>query len=168
MDLYLPLNHNLLLIDTDTSTWGLYVGLFFASFVKFGIAAVAAMGNNKLNFVEILLTIGGGALLSVPFYTYFGDQVRRLIRRYVKRRRPVSFARRRRTYIFWKRYGLAGVAFLCPIISPMVSVSIAIAFQESPRRIIVFVGSSVIFWTFVFAFLRRGVLNALEQVQGLV
>lgn len=145
--------------------WGMYVGLFFASFVKFGIAAAAAMANKSLNFVEILLTIGGGALVSVPFYTFFGDAIRRWFKKIFPKRKPASFAKRRRIYTIWKRYGLTGVAFLSPVISPMIAVGIAVAFQESPRRIITYVGTAVATWSFIFAFLRKWVLMALDFVQ---
>lgn len=158
--------HALLMLTTRELPWGVYFGLFMASFVKFGIAAVAAMGNQSLNFLEILLTIGGGALLSVPFYTYFGSALRAWLQRIIPRRKSVSFARRRRIYKIWKRYGLTGVAFLSPIISPMIAVGVAVSFQETPRRIIAYVGTAVTTWAFIFAFLRRWVLMALDHLQG--
>jgi len=160
----LPLLSTLLL--AASGQWGMYVGLFFAAFVKFGLAAVAAMGNNKLNFLEIMLVVGGGGVLSVPFYTFFGDQLRRLIQRYLKRRRPTSFARRRRIYEIWHRYGIWGVAVLSPIISPMIAVGVAVSFQETPRRIISIIGGAVLGWSLIFACLREWVLLLLEMISG--
>lgn len=156
------------LLSATAGKWGVYMGLFFASFVKFGMAALAAMGNSKLNFVEILVTIGGGALLSVPFYTFFGERVRRVVKRFFKRKKPVSFSRRRRIYNIWHRYGIWGAAVLSPIISPMVAVGIAVSFQESPRRIISIIGGVILLWSLVFALLRQWVLSIVEAVGGVV
>lgn len=153
-----------LLLSATAGKWGMYFGLFVASFFKFSLAAVAAMGNTKLNFLEILLVIGGGGLLSVPFYTFFGAHLSKWLRRYFKRRKPVSFTRRRRIYYIWHRYGIWGVAFLSPLISPMIAVGIAVSFQEHPRRIISIVGGMVLCWALVFAGLRHWVLMLLDMV----
>lgn len=153
-----------LLLSATAGQWGMYVGLFATAFVKFGLAALAAMGNTKLNFLEILLVVGGGGTLSVPFYTFFGAKLRALLHRYFKRRKPVSFARRRRIYRIWHRYGIWGAAALSPIISPMIAVGIAVSFQEHPRRIITIIGGGVLLWSLVFAFLRHWVLMLLEAL----
>ena len=128
----------------------------------YALAAIAAMGNPNLNFGEIILTIGGGALASVPFYTFFGGQIRDLIRKIFPRRKPMSFKRRRQIYLIWKKYGITGVSFLSPLISPMLAVAIAVAFQEKPRKIILYVGTAVLSWTLVFALLRETVLDLLS------
>ena len=60
--------------------WGVYAGLFFLSFVKFAIAALAAMADKSLNFVEIMATVGGGAIVSVVVYTFFGRQINKWIK----------------------------------------------------------------------------------------
>jgi hypothetical protein len=165
--IWLPESLASVLLLAASGKWGMYAGLFFASFVKFGLAAVAAMGNSKLNFVEIMLVVGGGALLSVPFYTFFGDQVRRLVQRYFKRRKPASFARRRRIYRIWHRYGIWGAAALTPFISPMVAVGLSVSFQETPRRIISIIGGGVLIWSLIFSFLREWVLVLLEMMPSL-
>ncbi|MEL6252420.1 MAG: hypothetical protein AAFR87_10460 [Bacteroidota bacterium] len=142
------------------------IGLFGAAFVKFALAALAAIPQTDLTFWDILVSVGGGALLSVVVYTYFGGVIRAWIQKLFKRSKPVSFKRRRRTIRFWKRYGLLGTAALAPILSPMISVAIAVAFKENPRRIIIHVGISIIIWTIIFAFFREGVLQIVDTFQS--
>ena len=142
------------------------IGLFGAAFVKFALAAFAAIPQQDLTFWDIMASVGGGALVSVVVYTYFGGAIRAWIQKIFKRSKPVSFKRRRRTIRFWKKYGLVGTAALAPILSPMISVAIAVAFKEKPRRIIIFVGISIIIWTIIFAFFREGVLQIVESFQA--
>lgn len=149
------------LLNISPQEWGLYISLFWASFVKFALAAFAALLDEGLSFPEMFLTVGMGALVSVVVYTYFGRQLNLLIRRVFKRKKPISFARRRRMYLFWKKYGMAGAAFLAPVISPMASVGIAVSFQEKPRRIILYTSLSIIGWTVIFYLFKTPVQAAL-------
>lgn len=144
--------------------WGVYLGLFVTAFFKFAIAAIAAMSNSTLNFFEIAASVGSGALLSVVVYTYFGQQINKWVKRFYKKGKPTSFARKRRMYNFWKKYGLVGAAALAPFLSPMISVGIAVSFQESPRRIITYTSISIIVWTILFGLLREGILDILARV----
>jgi len=153
-----PFSHTFLM-EADLGGNGVLVSLFLLSFVKFAIAAFAAMPNPNLDFWDIMLSVGGGALSSVVFYTYFGKALNNWIRKLLKRKQPVSFKRRRQTYKIWKKYGLFGIAFLAPVLSPMITVGIAVSFQETPKRILLFVGASIVFWTLIFAFFREGVLH---------
>lgn len=153
-----------LLLTTSPKPWGIYAGLFATAFIKFTIALVAGVANKSLNFFEILLAVGGGASVSVVVYTFFGQGINFWIKRVFKRRKPTSFKRRRRVYTIWKKYGLFGVAMLSPILSPMISVAVAVSFQEPPRRIILFNIGSILFWTILFALAREGILDLLPEM----
>ena len=161
LDTWLPAAD--LLLNIPPEKWGVYAGLFATSFVKFTIALIAAVANKSLNFWEILLSAGGGALFSVVVYTYFGRGINFWIKRAFKRKKPSSFSRRRRIYKLWKKYGILGVSLLCPILSPMISVGVAVSFQEPPRRIMLYNGAAILFWTILFAVLREGVLEMLPE-----
>ncbi len=138
-----------------------YVSIFFLSMLKFLIALGTAAATPRFGFWEIVIPAGSGALVSVVLYTYFGTALNRWFRRTFKRKRQMSFSRRRKFYSIWKQYGLVGISFLNVVISPMLSVGIAVSFQENPRKIILWNGLSVIFWTFVAAAFR-------EIISGLV
>lgn len=151
-------------LAVDPEQWPVYIGLFATSFVKFFVAAIIAMADSTLNFLEYAATVGGGALLSVPIYTFFGDQIRRFFVRFWPSKPKTEAqiqkqqARQTRNQRFWQRFGLTGVAALAPFISPMISVGIAVSFNEKPWRIIAYVGSSIVIWTILFFLLRNQLL----------
>ncbi|MDW3649780.1 MAG: hypothetical protein R8P61_22100 [Bacteroidia bacterium] len=142
------------------------MGLFGLAFVKFALAALAAIPQADLTFWDIMASVGGGALSSVVVYTYFGGAIRAWIQKTFRRNKAVNFKRIRRTIKFWKKYGLLGTAALAPVLSPMVSVAISVAFKEKPRRIITYIGTSIIVWTIIFAFFREGVLEIIGNFRS--
>ena len=112
----------------------MYLSVFLIATIKFAVAALITMGNPKFNFIEIILTAGGGAIAGSYIFVYFGKRIEKWIRENFTRSKPMSFANRRKIYKIWHRYGLPGVAFLAPFISPMVSIGVAVAFQEKPPQ----------------------------------
>jgi hypothetical protein len=52
-----------------------------------------------------------------------------------------------------------GVALLSPLISPMISIGVAYSFQEKPRRILLYVGGCIVFWSVIFASFREVILS---------
>ncbi len=159
-------------VEKPDSEWGWYVFLFFTSFVKFALAAITALAEPDINILEFFLTVGGGALVSVVFYTYFGEQFRRWFVKNVVRREAqeeIQNGQKKNNKItkIWDRYGLPGVAMLAPFLSPMVCVGVAVSFREDPRRIIFFNGMSIILWTIIFALLREQVLDFARET-GLI
>ncbi len=135
------------------------LAIFLTAMVKFSIAALVAMANPRYSFFDVLWTAGGGALLGTYIFTYFGAQIKAWVGRKFPRRRRMSFRNRRRIYRIWYRYGLLGVAMLSPLISPMISIGVAYSFQEKPRRILLYVGGFIVFWSLIFASFREFILS---------
>ncbi|GAB4424537.1 MAG: hypothetical protein OHK0039_41800 [Bacteroidia bacterium] len=136
-----------------------YVSIGLVSSIKFLLAVIVAMGTPGFGFWDIMISAGGGALLGAVVFAYFGAQIRNWLCSRFKIGKPVSYARRRRIYGIWKRYGLPGVAFLAPIISPMVSIGIAISFQEKPNKILAYMAVSILGWTTLLAFFKELVMQ---------
>ncbi|MEL6676081.1 MAG: hypothetical protein AAFR61_27995 [Bacteroidota bacterium] len=158
-----------LLVESGANGWGLKVSLFFLSFVKFAIAAITAMPLvTKISFLDFLIFVGGGAIISVVVYAYFGEQIRKWIVKLFPRNpdKERNLERQARRQAFWKKYGLVGVAFLAPFISPMASVGIAISFKERPARIILYTGISILAWTLIFAAFRNPVHQLIQTIFG--
>lgn len=164
---FAQVNPDLLLdvVQEPDSKWGWYVLLFATSFVKFFIAAVTALAKPNISFLEFFLTVGGGALLSVVFYTYFGERVKRwIVNKFLKKDGEEGQDKKESTknktiHSIWHKYGLPGVAFLAPFLSPMVCVGVAVSFDEDPKQIILYNGLSIILWTIIFALLREQLLD---------
>lgn len=149
---------SLLLLEFHFEMIWVYLSVFLVASVKFAVAALIAMGNPKFDFWEIILTAGGGAIAGSFVFVYFGTQIKKWIKANFKRSTPTSFARRRQIVKIWKRYGLPGVAFLAPLISPMISIGIAVSFGEKPRRIITAMCVSILSWTLVMATFKEVIL----------
>lgn len=167
VDLGLLLN----VVEEPDSKLGWYALLFATSFVKFFIAAVTALAKPNITFLEFFMTVGGGALLSVVFYTYFGEQVKRwIVKNVIRKSTDKSAADEERSTKnktirnIWEKYGLFGVAMLAPFLSPMVCVGVAVSFNEDPKRIILFNSLSIIIWTVIFALLREQLLDFVTEL----
>ena len=136
----------------------LYVSVALLSAVKFFWALISAIGLG-FNFTELFVTGAGGAILGCWVFAYFGTEISKWIRKRFPRRKSMSFKRRRRIVKLWKKYGLLGVAVLVPVISSMVSVGIAVSFQEKPRRIMLYMSVSIILYTILVAVFRDAVVQ---------
>lgn len=144
-----------LLISISGGSMVVYASVFFLSMLKFLVALVTAAANPNFGFWEVVIPAGTGAIAGVMLFTFFGTELNRWFRGTFKRKTRMSFARRRKLYTIWKKYGLIGVSFLSIVISPMIAVGIAVSFQENPRKIILWNTISIIFWSFVFASFRE-------------
>ncbi|MDX1906168.1 MAG: hypothetical protein SF053_03980 [Bacteroidia bacterium] len=136
-----------------------YVAIASVAAVKFLVAILIAIAKPEFAFWEIMLSAGGGALVGNVVYTYFGTGIRNLLGRYLPKKKSMPFARRRKIFVLWKRYGLLGIAFMAPLISPMASIGIALSFQENPGRILKYMTISILGWTVVLSAFKQIVLN---------
>ena len=143
----------ILFLEAATHKLISYLTVALLSSVKFTLGMGVALAKNY-GFWEIVLVAGGGAWLGSVIITYFGNQIRKWLEKQFNSK-PKSFAYRRKIYKFWKRYGLAGVALVAPIISPPVSIGIAISFHEKPAKIILYMTLSIAFWTFLLASMKE-------------
>lgn len=150
---------SLVLFALSAEKLAAYLSIGLVSSIKFMIAVIVAIGTPDFTFWDILISAGGGALLGAVVFTFFGTQIRAWVRKRFRIGKPMSFARRRQIYRVWKRFGLPGVAFLAPILSPMVSIGIALSFQEPPRRILFFITVSILSWTILLATFRAMVID---------
>ena len=134
-------------------------GVFLLAAVKFFLGVIAGLAKN-FNLLELMLSSALGAVVGAWLFTYFGVAIRGWIdKNFTFRKKPRSFASKRRIVKFWKRYGLAGVAFLIPLFSPQISIAIALSFRERPFKIGVFISIAAVAWTFVMWYLKETVLE---------
>lgn len=141
------------------TTFMVYGSVLLVSSVKFLIALIGAAANPQFGFWEVALLPASGAIAGVFVYTYFGQRIQEWFRSTFTRAKPADFRKQRRTYRLWHRYGLIGVSFLNVIISPMISVGIAVSFNEKPSRILFWNCLSIVFWSFVMASFREVVTD---------
>ncbi|RMG18970.1 MAG: hypothetical protein D6730_22260 [Bacteroidetes bacterium] len=135
-----------------------YFSIALVGTVKFWVSVIMALSFDY-TLIEVFLTGSLGAFLGVGMFTYFGTEIRKWWERRFGGKRKVKFSRKRKIYKIWKKYGLWGVAFMGPFISPPVAVAIAVSFKEKPARILLSMSVSIIFWTLIFTAFRDVLLN---------
>lgn len=154
------------LVDSTEVVWRgvwVYLGVALLAGAKFFVGMVVALVQ-QFTLLEMLLTVCLGGCVGVWVYTYVGHMLYQWMSRWLmpywpwKRRR---LATKRDALIgkVWDRFGLAGVAVLIPVLSPQVSIGLALSLGEKPRRVLLYMVLSVIAWTLLSSGLRDTVLG---------
>ncbi len=140
---------------------GKLISIIIASTIKFigGPLTGAALG---VPWVQTALGTALGMMLSVVVVTFAGSAIQAVIDRY-RSRKPRRFTTRtRRAVRVWKRFGMAGIAFLTPLIlTPIGGTAIAISFRVGRLRLLSYMLVSAAFWAVLQTLL-------LYQVPGLL
>ncbi len=137
-----------------------YVSVVVASTIKFvgGPLSGAALG---LTWLETAACTTLGMMLSVVVIAYAGAALQTLRRRY-RAQPPKRFTKRTRFAIrIWQRFGLAGIAFLTPLIlTPIGGTALAVSFGVERAKLLLYMLISGVLWAIVQTL-------ALYQIPGL-
>ncbi|MEM7514292.1 MAG: hypothetical protein AAF388_25425 [Bacteroidota bacterium] len=141
----------------------LYLTVVLVGSVKFLVAVLMALAAN-FSMGETLLTATLGAAIGVWALAYFGTQIRNWIdTKWKRNKKPTNYSFRKMMVTVWKKFGMVGVAFLAPILSPPISVGVAISFREKPRRIFWFMLGGLLFWSLILTIFRDTAMGLLGQ-----
>lgn len=137
-----------------------YLSVVLASTIKFigGPLSGVALG---LSWLETAVCTIIGMMLSVVAITYAGVALQALQRRF-RKKPPKRFSSRTRLAVrVFRRAGLAGIAFLTPLIlTPIGGAALAVSFRISRFQILLYMLVSAVFWAVVQTL-------ALYQIPGL-
>ena len=126
-----------------------YASVILASAIKFfgGPLAGLALG---LTWLETAICTTTGMMLSVVLVTYAGAALRSLLARY-RPRKPKRFSRRTRLAVrIWNRSGIAGIAFLTPLLlTPIGGTALAVSFRVNRGQLFLYMLISGIVWAVV-------------------
>ena len=130
-----------------------YLVVYATSGIKFifGPSLGAAYGFSV--FVTGSLTVLG-VMTSVYLFTFFGTQIKYYWEKISKKKkRKVLFTKgNRRFVVFWKKYGVIGIAFLTPVLlTPIGGTIIANALGCRKKDIFLYMWISSIFWSYPIA-----------------
>ncbi len=130
--------------------WAKYISVLVASMLKFigGPLSGVALG---LRWGETFLFTVAGMMVSVFIFTFLGQTLKyTLLKRFYKNRRLFT-PRNRRLVRIWRQYGMAGVAFLTPLLlTPIGGTIVAASFGESKIKIFAYMFLSALFWGLIF------------------
>lgn len=106
----------------------------------------------KLHVVTTIISTVAGTMTVVLAFSFAGDWIRNNImnRFFPKRKR---FSERNRKFVtIWKKYGVAGVAFLTPLIlTPIGGTLVAISFGSPREKLILYMFISASAWATIFS-----------------
>ena len=126
------------------------IPIYFWCMLKFvfGPAGGYAVG---LHPITTILTTVAGMMTVVFVFTFFENWIhKRILSRFKKRKANVKQAERFQN--IWKRYGLAGVALLTPIIlTPIGGTLLAVSSGSPKDKIIFYMFVSASFWAVVIS-----------------
>jgi membrane protein DedA with SNARE-associated domain len=127
------------------------IPVYLFSMLKFIFGPVGGYLAGLSLTTTILVTVAGMMTMVVAF-AYFGDFLRHKVLSRLPIRRKKFSDRSRRFVRFWRRYGLAGVAFFTPVIlTPIFGTILAVGFGAPRKQLILFMFISASFWAVVLS-----------------
>lgn len=101
-----------------------------------------------MNILTTILTTVAGMMTVVIAFAFFGDLIKKhIISRFFRKKQP--FSERNRKFVrIWRKYGLAGVAALTPLLfTPIGGVLLAMSFGSPRDKLIIYMFISASFWS---------------------
>ncbi len=138
-----------------------YFTIFIGSMFKF-VGGPAIGVKTGTSIVETTVVSALGMATTVYIITFFGDGLRRrIILRNQKKRNYRVFTPKKRWLIrVYKKFGITGIAFLTPVLfSPIVGGILAISFGTPPRKIILYMFISALFWGLILSIFFSEIRN---------
>ena len=142
-----------------------YVSVFLSSSVKFIFGPIFGTLND-LSVLESAIFTVFGMMTTVVIIMFFGDKIKHWADARFRKGKRLFTPRNRTIVKIWSSYGLAGIAFLTPVLfSPIGGAFIALLFGGSKRKVFKYMFVSAVFWAFTqsFIFMQFG---HLINIQG--
>lgn len=120
------------------------IPIYLSCLFKFIIGPVAGYGAGLHIITTIMVTVLG-MMTSVVAFTFFGEWLRlTLLKRWISRQKKFT-PRSRRVVTIWKKFGLAGIALLTPIIlTPIGGTIVAVSFGAPKKYILLYMFISAV------------------------
>jgi hypothetical protein len=128
-------------------------------FVKLGVPSAVIFF--KYNFFKAMLVACSGGITGNIIFTYLSATILNWTHAYREKRniKKRTFTKTTRRMIRIKqRFGLAGIAFITPIISQPIGAFFAEKFFKDKKKVILYLSVSVVFWA-LFIYLILYLIN---------
>ncbi len=125
--------------------------VYLPSMLKFIFGPLGGYAG-KLHIVTTIISTVAGTMTIVLLFSFAGDWMRdNVINRFFPKRK--RFSERNRKFVsVWKKYGVAGVAFLTPLIlTPIGGTLLAISFGSPKNKLILYMLISASAWATIFS-----------------
>lgn len=126
------------------------IPVYLSCMLKFILGPIGGYAAG-LTLTTTILTTVAGMMTAVLAFTFFGDWLRdKVFHRIMKNRNPSE--RFSRFSGIWKKYGIAGVAILTPIIlTPIGGTLLAISLGTPKDKLVFYMFLSAAFWSVIFS-----------------
>lgn len=127
------------------------IPVYVSSMIKFILGPIGGYAAGLTLVTTILVTVAGMMTVVLAF-AFFGDWLRdKVLNRFFKRKHASS-GRNRKFIGIWKKYGIAGVAALTPLIlTPIGGTLLAISFGTPRDKLIFYMFLSASVWSVLFS-----------------
>ncbi|MCU0420206.1 MAG: hypothetical protein MUC38_11195 [Cyclobacteriaceae bacterium] len=126
-----------------------FYSVYLPSMLKFILGPVGG-ALAQLNFFVTVIATTAGMMTVVVLLTFFRSGFQKLLDRFFPNRKRFS-QRNERFSVIWKKYGLAGVAALTPLLlTPIGGTLLAVSLGGNRATLWLYMLISATFWSFVF------------------
>jgi hypothetical protein len=125
-------------------------------FVKLGMPTAVIVF--KYNFIKVILVSCAGGITGNIIFTHLSASILKWTHAYKLKRnkdhKKIIFSKSTRRIIRIKnRFGLAGIAFITPLISQPIGAFFAEKFFKDKKKVILYLSVSVVFWSVAIYFI---------------
>ncbi len=126
-----------------------YISVILASTIKFIGGPLAGLAF-RLDWIETVVCTIVGMMISVIAVAFAGELLLRVSQRF-RKTPPRRFTRRTRMAVrIWQRSGMAGIAFLTPLLlTPIGGTAVAMSFNVKRFKLISYMLISAVFWAII-------------------
>ena len=143
--------------------------VYLSSMIKFIFGPIGGKAAG-LHLITTVVVTAAGMMTVVVAFTYFGEFIRnRILDRVFKKKKPATDMAPPKVG-FFKKYGLAGIAFFTPIIlTPIGGTLLAVGISTNREKIILYMLISACVWSIILTcavyFGYDAVMNFINKVQ---
>lgn len=130
-----------------------YFSIFVGSMIKF-IGGPVIGQRLGISIWETTFVSSLGMITTISIITFFGDGLRKKFILYNQRKKNyrVFTPKKRRLIRIYRKFGIKGISFLTPLIfSPILGGILAVSFGAPPKKIILYMFISALFWGLVLS-----------------
>jgi flagellar biosynthesis protein FlhB len=143
--------------------------VYLPSTLKFIFGPIGGKAAN-LHLITTMIGTMAGMMTVVILFTYFGGFIRKALSRVFKKEEKKKAPTEKKYVQIFRRYGLAGIAFLTPVIlTPIGGTLLAVSFTTNREKILLFMFISACAWSAVLTlavyFGYDAVMHFINQIQ---
>ncbi len=126
------------------------LSIYLSSMLKFILGPIGGKAVG-LSLITTMVVTAAGMMTVVVALTYFGEYIReKIIDRLFKRSDKPKSKQRRKWMVFFRKYGLAGISFLTPLLfTPVGGTLLAVSFTKEREKIIFYMFISACAWSVI-------------------